>query len=242
MEKKIVVGNMKMNLEAMEIEDYLMEINIMDYNKQVVFCPSSLYLPYFIGRNYEVGSQNIAPYEEGAYTGEISAAQLVSMGIGCTLIGHSERREHFKETDEVVRKKTEIALKSNLKVILCIGETEDERDDDKTYKVLQRQITTALKGIAEEYHNKLIIAYEPIWAIGTGRTPTNIEIEDAISFIKTIVEELWFKDMKVIYGGSVSDENIIILEQIENIGGYLVGGASIDPVRFKKIIEVVVNQ
>jgi len=226
----------------MEIEDYLMEINIMDYNKQVVFCPSSLYLPYFIGRNYEVGSQNIAPYEEGAYTGEISAAQLVSMGIGCTLIGHSERREHFKETDEVVRKKTEIALKSNLKVILCIGETEDERDDDKTYKVLQRQITTALKGIAEEYHNKLIIAYEPIWAIGTGRTPTNIEIEDAISFIKTIVEELWFKDMKVIYGGSVSDENIIILEQIENIGGYLVGGASIDPVRFKKIIEVVVNQ
>lgn len=242
MEKKIVVGNMKMNLEAMEIEDYLMEMNIMDYNKQVVFCPSSLYLPYFIGRNYEVGSQNIAPYEEGAYTGEISAAQLVSMGIGCTLIGHSERREHFKETDEVVRKKTEIALKSNLKVILCIGETEDERDDDKTYKVLQRQITTALKGIAEEYHNKLIIAYEPIWAIGTGRTPTNIEIEDAISFIKTIVEELWFKDMKVIYGGSVSDENIIILEQIENIGGYLVGGASIDPVRFKKIIEVVVNQ
>jgi len=226
----------------MEIEDYLMEMNIMDYNKQVVFCPSSLYLPYFIGRNYEVGSQNIAPYEEGAYTGEISAAQLVSMGIGCTLIGHSERREHFKETDEVVRKKTEIALKSNLKVILCIGETEDERDDDKTYKVLQRQITTALKGIAEEYHNKLIIAYEPIWAIGTGRTPTNIEIEDAISFIKTIVEELWFKDMKVIYGGSVSDENIIILEQIENIGGYLVGGASIDPVRFKKIIEVVVNQ
>lgn len=242
MEKKIVVGNMKMNLEAPEIEDYLMEMNIMDYNKQVVFCPSSLYLPYFIGRNYEVGSQDIAPYEEGAYTGEVSAAQLVSMGIGCTLIGHSERREHFKETDEVVRKKTEIALKNNLKVILCIGETEDERDDDKTFKVLQRQITTALRGIPEEQYNKLIIAYEPVWAIGTGRTPTNKEIEETIDFIKTVVQELWFKDMKILYGGSVNDENIIILEQIENIGGYLVGGASIKPDKFKKIIEVVVGQ
>lgn len=240
--KKLVVGNMKMNLSAAEINEYLKKVDEQEYNKQVVFCPSSLYLPYFVGKKYGVGSQDIAAYDNGAYTGEISAKQIVSMSIDYTIIGHSERREYFKETDETVRKKIDLALADNLKVILCIGETEEERDSLKTYKVLKKQITAALKGIDKSNYEKIVIAYEPVWSIGTGKTPTNREIEDTITFIKSIVTELWSYDIQVLYGGSVNDENVAKLEEINNVGGYLVGGASTKADKFIKIIEVVVTQ
>ena len=157
--KRIVVGNMKMNLTAQEINKYLKVIEKKEYNNQVIFCPSSLYLPYFVGKTYGVGIQNIAAYENGAYTGEISALQAKSMHLDCTLIGHSERREYFKETDEVVRQKIKLSLQANLKVILCIGETEEERDSLKTYKVLKKQIVNALKGFEEKELKKIIIEY-----------------------------------------------------------------------------------
>lgn len=240
--KKLVVGNMKMNLSASEINKYLKAIEKKEYNKQVVFCPSNIYLPYFINNKYSVGIQNIAAYDNGAYTGEVSANQVSSMKIDYAIIGHSERREYFSETDELVRKKVDLALQSKLKVILCIGETEKERELLNTYKVLKKQITSALKGIETTDYKSIIVAYEPIWSIGTGKTPTNTEIEDTISFIKKIVEDLWKIDIKVLYGGSVSDENIENLNKIPNVGGYLVGGASTKPDKFKKIIEVVVNQ
>ena len=240
--KRIVVGNMKMNLTAQEINKYLKVIEKKEYNNQVIFCPSSLYLPYFVGKTYGVGIQNIAAYENGAYTGEISELQAKSMHLDCTLIGHSERREYFKETDEVVRQKIKLSLQANLKVILCIGETEEERDSLKTYKVLKKQIVNALKGFEEKELKKIIIAYEPIWAIGTGKTPSNEEIKDTISFIKDIVKDSLHINMSVLYGGSVNEKNIASLNQIENIDGYLVGGASTKADKFMKIIEVVVNQ
>ena len=240
--KRIVVGNMKMNLTAQEINKYLKVIEKKEYNNQVIFCPSSLYLPYFVGKTYGVGIQNIAAYENGAYTGEISALQAKSMHLDCTLIGHSERREYFKETDEVVRQKIKLSLQANLKVILCIGETEEERDSLKTYKVLKKQIVNALKGFEEKELKKIIIAYEPIWAIGTGKTPSNDEIQDTISFIKEIVKGIASINISVLYGGSVNEKNITTLNQIESIDGYLVGGASTKAEKFMKIIEVVVNQ
>lgn len=239
--KKLVVGNMKMNLSAQDINKYLKAIEKKDYNKQVVFCPSNIYLPYFIEK-YSVGIQNIAAYNNGAYTGEVSAEQTASMKIDYAIIGHSERREYFVETDEIVRKKVDLALQSKLKVILCIGETEKERELLNTYKVLKKQITSALKGMDPTHYKSITVAYEPIWSIGTGKTPTNTEIEDTISFIKKIVEDLWNLDIMVLYGGSVNDENIENLNKIPNVGGYLVGGASTKPDKFKKIIEVVVNQ
>jgi len=240
--KKIVVGNMKMNLTAPEINKFLKVIEKKKYNNQVFFCPSSLYLPYFIGKGYDVGIQNIAAYENGAYTGEVSASQAKSMHLDYAIIGHSERREYFKETDEVVHQKISLALKENLKVILCIGETEEERDSLKTYKVLKKQVTNALKGFDSKELKKVTIAYEPIWAIGTGRVPSNDEIQDTISFIKEIVKGIASINISVLYGGSVNEKNITTLNQIESIDGYLVGGASTKAEKFMKIIEVVVNQ
>jgi triosephosphate isomerase len=240
--KKLVVGNMKMNLSATEINKYLKIIDKKEYNKQVIFCPSNIYLPYFIGNKYGVGIQNISEYESGAYTGEVSALQVSSMKIDYVLVGHSERREYYKETDDLVRTKLAIALKSKLKVILCIGETEAERDSLSTYKVLKHQLTVALKGMDNEYYKNIIIAYEPVWSIGTGKVPTNTEIEDTITFIKKMVMDLCNTNIRVLYGGSVNDENIEDLNTIPNVDGYLVGGASIKLDKFNKIIEVVVNQ
>ena len=212
--KKLVVGNMKMNLTASEINKYIKEIDKKDYNKQVVFCPSSLYLPYFIEKKYGCGIQNIAAYDMGAYTGEVAAKQVASMKIDYAIIGHSERT------------KVELALAEKLKVILCIGETLKERESLKTYEVLKRQLTAALKGLDSALVKKVIVAYEPVWAIGTGKVPTNQEIEDTIAFIKNIVKETCDYNVKVLYGGSVNDENIAKLNEIPNVDGYLVGGAS----------------
>ncbi len=240
--KKMVVGNMKMNLTAKEINKYLKEVEKKKYNSQVVFCPSALYLPYFLGHDFAVGIQNVAAYENGAYTGEISASQAKSMKISYAIIGHSERRGYFQETDEVVATKLRLALKENLKVILCIGETLEERDSLSTYKVLKKQVKAALQGIDKNDIAKVTIAYEPIWAIGTGRVPSNTEIEDTVSFLKDMVRELLHVEIPVLYGGSVTDENIQTLNKIPNVDGYLVGGASTKIEKFNKIIEVVVTQ
>lgn len=240
--KKLVVGNMKMNLTASEINEYIKEIDKKKYNKQVVFCPSSIYLPYFIGKSYGCGIQNIASHEMGAYTGEVSAKQVSSMKIDYAIIGHSERRAYYNETDEVVRQKIELACLEKVKVILCIGETLEERDSLKTYEVLKRQLTTALKGLDKSSSKNIIIAYEPVWAIGTGKVPTNQDIEDTITFIKNIVNDICSHKVMVLYGGSVNDGNVTTLNKIPNVDGYLVGGASNSAEKFNKIIEVVVNQ
>lgn len=241
--KKLVVGNMKMNLTASEIESYVKEIDEKNYNKQVVFCPSSLYLPYFVGKSYGCGIQNIAAYDMGAYTGEVAAKQVASMNIDYTIIGHSERREYFNETDEIVRTKLELALQQeNLKVILCIGETLEERETGKTNEVLERQLTSALNGLDNDYFTRIVLAYEPVWAIGTGKVPTNQDIEDTIAFIKNVVSNITDDTVMVLYGGSVNDQNIANLNEIPNVDGYLVGGASNKLEKFNKIIEVVVNQ
>ena len=240
--KKLVVGNMKMNLTASEINKYIKEIDKKDYNDQVVFCPSSLYLPYFVGKSYKCGIQNIAATKMGAYTGEVSVEQVASLKVDYAIIGHSERRAYYHETDEVVRQKVELALPEKVKIILCIGETLEERESLKTYKVLKRQLTTALKGLDISNNKKLIIAYEPVWAIGTGKVPTNQDIEDTITFIKEIINDICGLKLKVLYGGSVNDGNIAKLNEIPNVDGYLVGGASNSVEKFNKIIEVVVNQ
>ncbi len=240
--KKLVVGNMKMNLTASEINKYVKEIDKKNYNEQVVFCPSSLYLPYFVGKSYKCGIQNIAATDLGAYTGEISIKQVASMKIDYAIIGHSERRAYYHETDEVVRRKVELALQEKVKIILCVGETLEEREALKTYKVLKKQLTTALKGLDIANNKKIIVAYEPVWAIGTGKVPTNSEIEDTIAFIKDIVSAICGFNLKVLYGGSVNDANIAKLNEIPNVDGYLVGGASNSVEKFNKIIEVVVNQ
>ena len=235
MAKKIVVANLKMSMTTSDVNMYLKKIKDLD-NKNVVICPTAIYIPYFLKQNFYVGIQNVYKEELGAYTGEVSPLQAYTMGIRYVILGHSERRNYFKETNDLINEKIKASLKNNLKVILCIGESKEEREMLRTKRVLKKQLLTCLDGVDIK---NVIIAYEPIWAIGTRVTPTNTEIENTISFIKDVVLELKHENIKVLYGGSVNEENIKQLNTISNIDGFLVGGASTKYDKFKIIIEEV---
>ena len=219
----IVVGNLKMYMTYEDVLNY--KDNVPD---DVIVCPSSIFVPYFLNHNYQVGVQDVSMYDLGSHTGDINAKQAKEMGVSYTIIGHSERRN--KETDEEINKKIKKALENNLKVILCIGENKDE---DKNKK-LKYQLLTDLEGVDVE---NIIIAYEPIWCIGTGITPTNTQIEDTINFIKSIVNDNFKKSVKVLYGGSVDKNNIDTLKKIDNVAGFLIGKASTDCVHLKEIVD-----
>lgn len=242
--KKIVVGNLKMNMTVDEVSAYLSEINSQIFSPRVVICPTSIYIPYFLKHHYSVGLQNTSFISNGAYTGEISPKQAASMQISYTIIGHSERRIYFDESDIMINKKVLEAVKHNLKVILCVGETKEEKSLLKTDRVLKRQLTNALRDLDQTMFDNIFIAYEPIWAIGTNVIPTNKEIKDTVDYIKMIVKQICdCTNIKILYGGSVNEKNIKELNKIDNLNGFLVGGASPDAKKFLKIIEeVVVNQ
>ena len=243
MANKIVVGNLKMNMTIDQLSSYLSVIDENVDSKKVVICPTSLYVPYFLKKNYYVGLQNIFFQDEGAYTGEISAKQATSMGIRHVILGHSERRIYFDEIDADINKKIHAAIKYNMKVILCVGETLEEKNMLRTNRVLKRQLVNDLRGIEEDMLSNIIIAYEPVWAIGTNEIPSNKTIKDTVDYIKMIVENSFnIRDIPVLYGGSVNEKNIEEIIKINNIKGVLVGGASTNADSFLKIIEVVVNQ
>ncbi len=241
--RKIVIGNMKMNLNAEEVSDYLKKVNGEITCKRVVLCPSNIYIPYFLGHSYLVGMQNVYFHKSGSYTGEVSPKQASSMGVSLVIIGHSERRTYFKESDSLIHDKIEDAIKENLKVVLCIGETEEEKLLMRTDRVLKKQIKGALKGLPKDMFDNLLIAYEPVWSIGTGEVPKVSDIKSTISYIKgTVFEEFGVENIPVLYGGSVNEKNIEKLNRISNVSGFLVGGASTDPEKFLKIIEVALYE
>ena len=227
---KILAANFKMNLTLNEINEYIDKIKDID-NKNIVLIPSNIYIPYFLNKKFSVGVQDAYYLDNGAFTGEVSAKQISSLGVNYAIIGHSERRMYFNETNDILNKKILSCESNGLKVIYCIGETKEERESNKTKEVLLKQLDEGLKGASE-----VIIAYEPRWAIGTNVTPTNEEIEDIISFIKSKY------NYKVLYGGSTNDKNIASLNTISNVDGFLVGGASLDYDKFKKMIEIVFCQ
>lgn len=236
MTKKLVVGNMKMNLTLDEVKDYISKMQ--DY-KDCVICPSYLYLPYFIDADFLVGAQNLSLYEKGAYTGEVSAIQAASIGVDYAIIGHSERRLFIHEDDLIVNAKVKRALSSKLKVILCVGETREEKNLGITKDKIEKQLLDDLVDIPKEDISDVLIAYEPIWAIGTGEVPLNEEIHDIVSFIKKTVKKEFHYTPKVLYGGSTNEKNIKELNTIDNVDGFLVGGACLVPDKFIKIIETV---
>lgn len=242
--EKIVVANLKMNLTVTQISNYLEDIKEVINSKKVVICPTSIYLPYFLKNRYSVGIQNIAVTEEGAFTGEVSASQVSSMGIKYAIVGHSERRQLFNETDTEINKKVLLGIKNNLTIILCIGETKEEKDMLKTDKILKRQLINDLRDIDNKDIKNIIIAYEPIWSIGTGNVPENKEIITITKYIKGIVNNIYHEeiDIPVLYGGSVNEKNIEELNKINNISGVLVGGASLKADKLKKIKEVIIGE
>ena len=243
MEKnKIVVANLKMNMSFGQIKTYIDKIRTIE-TKRVVFCPSSLYIPYFLGYNYGVGIQQISNRIEGAYTGQISSKQAGSMGLVLTLIGHSECRTYLKESDDLINEKVKAALENKLNVILCIGETKEQREMLKTSYILKKQIISALNGLSKQELKHVYIAYEPVWAIGTNKIPSNRDIEDTIRYIKKIVEKHFdFNNIPVLYGGSINSKNIEELNEIENCSGFLVGGSSLKVKELFKIIEVALKE
>lgn len=242
--EKIVVANLKMNLTVTQISNYLEDIKEVMNSKKVVICPTSIYLPYFLKNKYSVGIQNIAATEEGAFTGEVSASQVSSMGIKYAIVGHSERRQLFNETDTIINKKVLLGIKNKLTIILCIGETKEEKDMLKTDKILKRQLINALRDIDIIDIKNIIIAYEPIWSIGTGNVPENKEISIITKYIKGIVNNLYHEDIDipVLYGGSVNEKNIEELNEIKEISGVLVGGASLKADKLQKIKEVIISE
>jgi len=191
--------------------------------------------------NVFLGAQDIFWENEGAYTGEISSSMLISAGCSYVIIGHSERRELFDETDETVNKKIKTAIKNGLAPVLCIGESEKERESNKTFSVLDKQLTKGLQGLNEGDLGKLIVAYEPVWAIGTGKIATDDQAQDVHSFLRSLLKnnfgDSFSQSVKILYGGSVKPGNISSLMSMPDIDGALVGGASLSADTFSKIIH-----
>lgn len=237
MRKKIIAGNWKMNKtpkEAKELCDLLKE-KVNTTEADVVFCVPyvDLYpvLEALEGTHIAVGAENMHFEESGAYTGEISGAMLKEMGVSYVIIGHSERREYFAETDETVNKKVKKALEYGLLPIMCCGETLEQREAGVTIEWIRMQIKRGLAGIGAEDMKKIVIAYEPIWAIGTGKTATSEQAQEVCAAIRQVLAELYgpsvAEEVRIQYGGSVNGKNAAELFAMADIDGGLVGGASL---------------
>jgi triosephosphate isomerase len=211
---------------------------------EIVLCPPFVDVAAVVagtrGSNIHVGGQNMIWQEEGAFTGEISALMLIACGCTHVILGHSERRQYFGETDETVNKKLHAALKHKLTPIVCVGERLAEREGGKTEEVLLRQTSKALADVAADSSGSIVIAYEPVWAIGTGKTATPQMAAEAHHIIREQVARSLDREiadkMRILYGGSVKPENASSLMSQEDIDGALVGGASLDPQSFSKIV------
>lgn len=237
MRKKIVAGNWKMNMtpaSAVELINSLKDkINTTDV--EVVVCPPFVCLPAVLdavkGTNIGVGAQNMHFEEKGAFTGEIAPDMLVELGVKYVVIGHSERRQYFAETDETVNKKVLKAIEHNLVPIICVGESLEEREQGITIDLVRLQTKIALKDVKAEDAKNVVIAYEPIWAIGTGKTATSAQAEEVCKAIREVVAEVYGQEVadavRVQYGGSVNGGNANELFNMGNIDGGLVGGASL---------------
>jgi len=227
----LIAGNWKMYKGAHEARRFATTIRHLPERAtgvDIVVCPPFTSLSTTLeglgdGSRIRVFGQNVHWELEGAYTGEVSAPMLAELGVKGAIVGHSERRQHFGETDETVRLRAEAALEAGLAVIACVGETEAQRAADETERVLERQVSVL------PVHDRLVIAYEPVWAIGTGRTATPETAQEAHAFIKSL------HDAPVLYGGSVKPENALVLLTQPDIDGALVGGASLDPASFEAI-------
>ncbi len=245
MRKPLIAGNWKMNKtigEAVKLcEDLRLLVKDVN-NKDILVCPpfTSLYPVSKVveDTNIQLGGQNMFYEEKGAYTGEISPIMLKDAGCDFVILGHSERRHIFREDDELIAKKVYSAVKHDLTPILCVGELLEERESGRTLEVVKRQLTEGLKYISEK--DNFVIAYEPVWAIGTGKTATPQIAQEVHKFIRLELSELFGKEKadstRILYGGSVKPENISGLMEMEDIDGALVGGASLDANSFAKIV------
>ena len=247
MRKKVIAGNWKMNMLPNEAIEYIEKFEplVKDTQNEVILCVPYTDLFYALlsaqNTNIKIGAQNMHFAESGAYTGEVSGKMLRSIGVEYVIIGHSERRQYFNETDETVNKKIKTAFENKLKPIVCVGETLEQKEEGKTQEIITTQVKLALDGLTPEQVKNTIIAYEPIWAIGTGKTATSEDANNSIKEIRKKIEEIYGKDIAesviIQYGGSVKSTNAKELFETSDIDGGLVGGASLKPEEFAKIVN-----
>lgn len=233
---KLIVCNLKTYLNKEEFDSYIEGIKDLDLSN-VVTCPSFIYLDSLYKKNIVIGSQDVSIYKNKNHTGEITTSQLKSIGVKYSIVGHSERCE----TNDIISIKINNLLEERIIPILCIGEKLEDRKDNTYKEKLRTKLREILGNIKKEEISKIIIAYEPLWAIGSGKIPTIEELEDIITYIKSIIKEEYNADIKVLYGGSISKNNIDTLNRIECLDGYLIGKASTDSTELKTIINRVKN-
>lgn len=247
MKRDIIAGNWKMNKTNVETKQLITELIplVKDAKCEVVCCVPFTNLvtarKAARGTNIKIGAQNVHWAEKGAFTGEISAEMLKELKVTYVLTGHSERRQYFGETDETVNLRTKAALNAGLKVIVCVGELLDEREGGKTKEVVTRQTIAALKDISQQELKKIVVAYEPVWAIGTGKTATAEDANDTIKIIRSVVKKLYGRasatSLRIQYGGSMNAKNATELMGMPQIDGGLIGGASLKAEDFAKVVN-----
>lgn len=247
MRKKVIAGNWKMNMLPNEAIDFITGLTPCAAKTEhtVILCVPYTDLFYSLltaqETNIHIGAQNVHWADKGAFTGEVSAQMLRSIKTEYVIIGHSERRQYFSETDEIVNQKIKIALQNYLKPIVCVGETLEQKEQGKTEEIITKQVELALEGLNEEQVKQIIIAYEPIWAIGTGKTATSEDANNSIKAIRNKIKELYGEKISeniiILYGGSVKASNAKELFGTSDIDGALIGGASLKLDEFEKIIN-----
>jgi triosephosphate isomerase len=243
----LLAANWKMHKTLEETERFLAEFlpRVPDEpGPEVMICPPfpslNLAVEHCLASRARVAAQNMHEEPEGAFTGEVSAPMLVELGVDGVILGHSERRQYFNETDEALSRKVPAALRAGLEPILCVGENESQRDSEETEGILTRQIEADLSDVPDDRLGELVIAYEPIWAIGTGRTATPEQAQQAIALIRGLIEARSgeaAEAIRILYGGSVKPDNAAELITKPDVDGALVGGASLDPSDFAAIVD-----
>lgn len=253
MRKKIVAANWKMNKDleegvqlAVGIKESLQAENSND--KFCILCPPFIHLFHLSEMlkgvdHIKVGAQNCHQEESGAYTGEVAASMIASLDVDYVILGHSERRKYFKEDDDLLARKVEIALKNNLKPIFCCGESLEQRETGTQQKVVEEQLKRGLFSLNEDQFKKVVIAYEPVWAIGTGKTASPVQAQEMHEFIRKLISDHYHKtvaeDTSILYGGSVKPDNAEDLFMQQDIDGGLIGGASLNADDFAAIYHAI---
>lgn len=246
MRRKIIAGNWKMNKNPEDTKEFFEKFNSLVSNTEnevIIFTPfiDLATAKEACATNINIGAENMHFEDKGAYTGEVSGKMLNDIGIKYVLLGHSERREYFNETDEAVNKKIKSAFKNNLLPMLCVGETLEERENGKAKEKVVTQIQKDFADLEANLAKQVVIAYEPIWAIGTGKTASSEDANEAIKWIREEIKNLYGEDVseeiEILYGGSVKSSNSKELFDMSDIDGGLVGGASLEPEEFSKIVN-----
>jgi len=247
----LIAGNWKLNKTIAEAEEFIQallpRVSSVD-GVEIAICPTFTALQAMVdstrGSRVAVYAQNMHQADHGAFTGEVSAPMLTEIDVAGVILGHSERREYFGETDKALAQKVPAALAAGLVPVLCVGETEEERENGDTERKLRHQVQEALARVETERLGDVVIAYEPIWAIGTGQVATPEQAQEAIAFVRALVADRSREQAartRILYGGSVKPENAAVIRDLPDVDGALVGGASLDPASFAAIIEAATS-